>query len=186
MLVRLLRSRRAFRGVCRRRRRCRSGYCCFEWARGSWVLSVVDEWVGMLPLKYHHLRWDLRAVLDSRADGHLLRSAGYLNSSRVGQALLAGRGRRTGYFFARGCVLLSLAALVFAPVVAAAAAAAAAAALCLLSSDHVRSWVSRLYFPEPRFIFMSTNSQWLTFRRSSKYSTDQWYLAPISQHPRIL
>lgn len=45
-----------------------------------------------------------------------------------------------------------------------------------LRADHVRSSFSKMYLPLAGLCFMTINSQWLTLRRSSKYSTDQWYL----------
>ena len=50
------------------------------------------------------------------------------------------------------------------------------AAVRRLSSDHVLSSFSNIYLPLLSLRFMIMNSQWLTLRRSSKYSTDQWYL----------
>ena len=49
-----------------------------------------------------------------------------------------------------------------------------------LSSDHVRNSFWRIYLPLLSLRFMTINSQWLTLRRSSKYSTDQWYLGGVS------
>jgi len=49
-----------------------------------------------------------------------------------------------------------------------------------LSSDHVRSSFWSMYRPLFSLRFMIMNSQWLTLRRSSKYSTDQWYLEHVS------
>jgi hypothetical protein len=44
------------------------------------------------------------------------------------------------------------------------------------SSDQVRSSFCKMNLPLFSLRFMIMNSQWLTLRRSSKYSTDQWYL----------
>ena len=55
-----------------------------------------------------------------------------------------------------------------------------AAAALRFSSDHVRSSFCRMYFLFCSLCFMIMNSQWLTLRRSSKYSTDQWYLQRVS------
>ena len=49
-----------------------------------------------------------------------------------------------------------------------------------LSSDNVRSSFWRMYRPLLSLRFIIMNSQWLTLRRSSKYSTDQWYLEHVS------
>jgi hypothetical protein len=48
------------------------------------------------------------------------------------------------------------------------------------SSDQVRSSFCRMNLPLFSLRFMIMNSQWLTLRRSSKYSTDQWYLRHVS------
>jgi hypothetical protein len=50
------------------------------------------------------------------------------------------------------------------------------AAVRFFSSDQVRSSFSSMNFPLFSLRFMIMNSQWFTLRRSSKYSTDQWYL----------
>lgn len=55
------------------------------------------------------------------------------------------------------------------------AAEDAAARRSRFSSDQVRRLFSRMYFPESSFLRMMRNSQWLTLRRSSKYSTEKWY-----------
>ena len=55
-----------------------------------------------------------------------------------------------------------------------------AAAALRFSSDQVRSSFCRMYFVFVLLCFITMNSQWFTLRRSSKYSTDQWYLAHIS------
>ncbi len=52
----------------------------------------------------------------------------------------------------------------------------ASCAALRLSSDHVRNSFWRIYLPLFSLRFMMINSQWFTLRRSSKYSTDQWYL----------
>jgi hypothetical protein len=56
-------------------------------------------------------------------------------------------------------------------------AAVAFAAVRFFSSDQVRSSFCRMNLPLFSLRFMIMNSQWLTLRRSSKYSTDQWYLS---------
>jgi hypothetical protein len=62
---------------------------------------------------------------------------------------------------------------------------AAFAAVRFFSSDHVRSSFCRMNLPLFSLCFMIMNSQWLTLRRSSKYSTDQWYLRALgsAHHP---
>lgn len=50
------------------------------------------------------------------------------------------------------------------------------AAARFLRADQVRSSFSRTNLELVGFCFMTMNSQWFTLRRSSKYSTDQWYL----------
>lgn len=50
------------------------------------------------------------------------------------------------------------------------------AAALFFSSDQVRNSFCKMYFAFASDRFMMINSQWLTLRRSSKYSTDQWYL----------
>ncbi len=56
----------------------------------------------------------------------------------------------------------------------------AARARSSFNSDHVRNLFCRMYFPLSGFLVMMTNSQWSTFRRSSKYSTLKWYLPYMS------
>jgi hypothetical protein len=56
-----------------------------------------------------------------------------------------------------------------------------AAAARRFRSDHVLSSFSSTYFPLVAFCFITMNSQWLTLRKSSKYSTDQWYLGHVSR-----
>jgi hypothetical protein len=53
------------------------------------------------------------------------------------------------------------------------------AAVRRFSSDQVRSSFWRMNLPLFSLCFMIMNSQWLTLRRSSKYSTDQWYLQAL-------
>src|SRR5690242_20404965 len=55
-----------------------------------------------------------------------------------------------------------------------------AAAALRFSSDQVRSSFWSMYLRLASLCFMTMNSQWLTLRRSSKYSTDQWYLGRVS------
>jgi hypothetical protein len=50
------------------------------------------------------------------------------------------------------------------------------AAVRFFSSDQVRNSFCRMNLPLFSLRFIIINSQWLTLRRSSKYSTDQWYL----------
>jgi len=59
-----------------------------------------------------------------------------------------------------------------------------AAAARFFKSDQVRSSFWRMYLPLAGFCFMTMNSQWFTLRKSSKYSTDQWYLDTSDVHGR--